>query len=78
MEPIEVTARFDAQGTITPLELTWKGSYLRVESSGRRWTDEDGLHILVILASGRMVELIYRSGEGRWYLQRTRSNRAYA
>jgi len=77
MEPIEVTAHFDPQGTITPLEFTWKGSKLRVESTGRRWTDEAGLHILVMVAGGRIYELSYRSGEGRWFLQRVKPERAY-
>jgi hypothetical protein len=68
MEPIEVTARFDEQGTITPLHFTWKGSVQRVESTGRRWVDEAGQHILIMVTSGRIYELTYRSGEGRWFI----------
>ena len=78
MEPIEVTARFDEQGTITPLQFTWKGSVHRVESTGRRWVDADGLHILVMVVIGRMYELTYRSAEGRWYISRTASGRTFA
>jgi len=71
MEPIEVTARFDQQGTVTPLQFTWKGNLRRVESTGRRWKDEAGQHILVMVASGRMYQLTFRSEEGRWYLSRS-------
>ena len=78
MEPIEVTARFDEQGTITPLQFTWKGSLHRVESTGRRWVDADGLHILVMVVNRRMYELTYRSAEGRWYVSRAASGRTFA
>ncbi len=68
MEAIEVTARFDEQGTISPLHFTWKGGIYRVESIGRRWLDESGQHVLVMASDGHFYELIFQSGEGRWYL----------
>ena len=71
MEPIEVTAHFDEQGTLTPLHFTWKGGVQRVESTGRRWVDDAGQHILVMVTSGRIYELTYKSGEGRWFIGRT-------
>ena len=70
MEPIEVTARFDVQGTITPLHFTWKGSMQQVESTSRRWTDEAGQHFLIMVTNGRIYELTYQSGEGRWFIVR--------
>jgi len=78
MESIEVTVRFDEQGTITPLQFTWKSSVHRVESTGRRWVDAAGLHILVMIVDGRMYELTYQSAEGRWYISRTASGRTFA
>jgi hypothetical protein len=75
MESIEITARFDEQGTITPLHFSWKGSFQRVESIGRRWEDESGLHILVMVSSGRIYELIYKSEQGCWYIGQTESDR---
>jgi hypothetical protein len=78
MEPIEVTAHFDEKGTITPLHFTWKGSLRRVESTGRRWTDEDGQHILVMVSSGRIYELTYRSADGCWFIGRTAPDRMVA
>ena len=68
MEPIEVTAHFDSQGIITPLHFTWKGGKYRVESTGRRWQDDVGQHMLVMVASGRIYELTFKHGEGRWYI----------
>jgi hypothetical protein len=68
MEPIEVTVRFDPQGQITPLRFTWKHHSYLVESTGRHWTGEDGQHILVMTGSGGMFELLFKPGEGRWYL----------
>jgi hypothetical protein len=75
MESIEVTARFDEQGIITPLHFTWKEGIYRVESTGRRWLDEAGQHILVMISSGRIYELIFKSGEGRWYIGKARPDR---
>ena len=68
MEPVEVTAHFDEQGTISPLHFTWKGSNYRVESTGRRWLDDGGQHILIMVSSGRIYELTFRGAEGRWYI----------
>ena len=75
MEPIEVTAHFDEQGTITPLRFTWKGGKYLVESTGRRWQDDNGLHLLVMVASGQIYELTFKGHEGRWYIGRVGSNR---
>ena len=69
MEPIEVTAHFDEQGTLTPLNFTWKGSLHRVEATGRRWVDANGQHILAMVTQGRIYELIYKSSDGRWFIK---------
>ncbi len=76
MDPIEVTAHFDTQGTVTPLEFRWKGTLHHVESTGRRWKDESGLHILVMVMSGRMLELTYLGGERRWFVSRAAPDHA--
>ncbi len=66
MEPIEVTARFDRDGGITPLDFTWQGRKYPVTDVGRRWTDEEGEHILVMAGGERVYELVFASG--RWSL----------
>jgi hypothetical protein len=78
MEPIEVTASFDKNSTITPLHFTWKGNIYRVESIGRRWLDDTGQHILVMVSSGRIYELTFMSREGLWYIGKAGPNRTFA
>lgn len=75
MEPVEVTAHFDQEGVISPLHFTWKGSLHQVESTGRRWTDDIGQHILVMVSSGRIYQLVFKSVEGCWYIERSPSDR---
>ena len=75
MEPIEVTAHFDEFGKITPLHFTWKGSLFRVESTGRYWLDEAGQHMLVMLSSGKIYELLFNGAQGSWYIARSGSDR---
>ncbi len=69
MEPVEVTVRFGPQGQITPLQFTWKERRYLVESTGRSWSGDDGLHMLVMAGSGAMFELVFAPGEGRWYVE---------
>lgn len=78
MDPIEVTARFDESGMITPLHFTWKGGIYRVESTGRRWLDDSNQHILVMVSNGHIYELTFRSKEGRWYIDRVGPSRMVA
>ncbi len=68
LETIEVTARFDEHGTITPIHFNWKGGVYRVESTGRRWLDEAGQHILVMVTNGHIYELTFNSEDGHWYI----------
>ena len=77
MESIEVTARFDEQGTLTPLNFTWKGSLYRVEATGRRWVDTHGQHILAMVTHGRIYELIFKSSEGRWFIKQAALEQKY-
>lgn len=68
MDSIEVTARFDAEGKITPLSFTWRGREYPVDSTGRRWEDEAGLHILVMAPGERVYELVFAPAARRWFL----------
>lgn len=78
MEVIEVDARFDTQGKAIPLRMTWKGQTYTFDSIGRRWEDEKGQHILVMIPAGQVYELLFVSGEGRWYLLRAGNQRMLA
>jgi hypothetical protein len=78
METIEVLARFDSAGRITPLEFHWQGRVYQVDSTGRRWEDARGKHILVMIPGGRVFELLFEPPEGRWYLLRAGLDRMVA
>jgi len=71
-ESTNVTARFDPQGKIIPLSFTWRGSTYTVDSIGRRWQDEAGLHILVMAPAEQVYELVYAPGEQHWYAKHHR------
>ncbi len=68
METIEVTARWDENGEVTPVQFRLKGTPIQVETIGRRWQDERGLHALVKALGGRTFELVFSPTEMRWYL----------
>lgn len=69
MEEIDVTARFERMGEITPLRFTWRQVDYQVTSVGRSWVDETGRHILVMTPGDKVVELIFQADQGRWYLR---------
>ena len=78
MDAIEVEARFDQQGKITPLRFTWRGQTYPVESTGRQWQEQDEAHILVIVAGDRVLELVFNAGQVRWYLKAIGGRRSLA
>ncbi len=72
MEPIEVTVRFDIQGKAYPQQFVWDGRVYAVTSTGRRWQDQAGehllQHVLVMTAEAKTYELVFDPRELRWYL----------
>ena len=68
METIEVQAGWDTQGHAEPRRFTWNGQEWRVDSTGRRWKDDQGEHILCMTAQGQVFELVYHPLKERWYL----------
>ena len=77
MEPVEVTARFDLQGKPIPLSFTWEGNLYQVDATGRRWENEGGQHILVMIPGGKVFELLFTAPDGRWFLKPTGPGRAF-
>jgi hypothetical protein len=69
MEPIEVNARFELDGKVTPLRFKWKGQDYQVEGTGRRWQAQDGLHLLVMAAGERVFELLFIPKDGQWFIK---------
>ncbi len=75
---IEVTAHFDSDGNISPLEFTWNGQLYRIESTGRQWKDENGQHILVMVPGGRVFELQFNPNSSQWLLRSVNPGRSVA
>jgi hypothetical protein len=69
MEPIGITIRFNIDGQIEPLRLTWRGHDYPVTSTGRRWDDEQGKHILIMVPGDKVYEILFVPEEVRWYLR---------
>ncbi len=78
MEKIEVTARFDRDGKITPLSFTWRGQKYPVDSTGRSWVDETGQHFLVMVPGERVYELVFLPAEIHWYLKHLSPEHGFA
>ena len=74
MDPIEVLAQFDIEGVLTPMQFTWHGQVHPVTSTGRRWEDDQGRHILVMTVEERIYELVFAPASGRWYMGRSYSS----
>ncbi len=65
-QPVDVTARFEPDGRITPLYLH-RGAERLPLSPGRRWSNEGGEHILVMLPDNRVEHLLFSPETRRWY-----------
>ena len=69
--PLEVQARSNAQGQVLPVSLALDGIRYRVESTGRRWQDAEGEHILVMIKGGKVFELVHATPGGAWSARET-------
>ncbi len=67
MEWIDVLARVNQEGVQIPFSFTWKDVIYRVDSVGRRWIEEDGEHVLVMVRSDNQIfELLYDPEGDTW------------
>ncbi len=78
MERIGITVRFENSGRIEPLSFTLEGRVYPIESTGRNWKDEQGLHILVMVPGNRVSELVFSPSDLGWYLHHIGPARAMA
>jgi hypothetical protein len=69
MESVQVQARWKHDGRLEPTQFMWNGKLYRVESTGRSWEDEKGLHVLCMVAGGKVFELVFRLNPAGWHLQ---------
>jgi hypothetical protein len=69
-EIIVVTAKFDERGRISPVRFIWRDNHYRIDSTGRRWVDQEGTHILVMDPRRRVFHLLFEHQASLWYLVR--------
>lgn len=68
MKPIEITAQWMADGRVIPSDLVIDQARLAVETCGRQWIADDGLHVLVKMSAGQTWELFFDPDAMRWFL----------
>jgi hypothetical protein len=69
MEQVQVSAFWDEEGWFSPRQFTWQGQTVRVESTGRQWEDEGGLHVLCMAFGGKAFELVFRLNPAGWWVR---------
>jgi hypothetical protein len=52
-----VEAYYTPDGWPVPSTLRWNNITLRIVDHGRRWRNDDGIHLLVMVEDGRVFEL---------------------
>jgi hypothetical protein len=68
-QKIEVGAHKEIGGQWEPDRFIWQGTNYKILEIGRRWQDEDGQHILVMVLGGQVYELILDIDQISWYLK---------
>lgn len=64
-EPVEVLARWEGNG-FQPRHFVWSGRLFVVESTGRQWEDDEGVHILCMVQGGAVFELVFHMQPAGW------------
>jgi hypothetical protein len=70
-EPIEVEARFLADGEIQPRAFRWQDRLYPIAAVGRQWTQEGERRFLVMTPDERVFELALLTDVAGWRLRRT-------
>ncbi len=66
-ESVQVKARWNDAG-FSPRHFIWRGQVFPVESTGRQWEDDEGLHVLCMVSGGAVFELIFRLRPAGWWV----------
>ena len=69
LEPVQVAAHWKRAGTFEPTQFYWRGKMYRVESTGREWEDEEGYHVLCMILSGQVFELVFHLKPAGWLVR---------
>lgn len=70
-EPVEVEARFEAGGRVTPLHITRGARRVPVIDVGRQWDAGGGRYVLVTTPDGSSYELRLDKESMSWQITRT-------
>jgi PncC family amidohydrolase len=76
--PVDVRVRYNAQGQVLPMSLTLDGIGYMMESTGRRWQDSEGEHILVMIKGGKAFELVCGTPGQMWTAREVGGARPFA
>ncbi len=68
MEKIKVTAQFNPDGSLIPIEFSLENESIRVLDVGRQWESEEGKHILVMDYHHHTHHLYFNIQDLTWYL----------
>ena len=68
-EPVTVEARLTPDGQLEPRVFVWRGHRHTVASTGRRWQEAEGRHILVMTPDQHVFELVYLRDEHAWRMR---------
>lgn len=72
--PTAVEARFDEEGTVTPISFRWRGRDVHISDVGRRWTESHGPHelhhYLVMTPTQDTFELCLDTATLQWKITR--------
>jgi hypothetical protein len=71
-EPVQAAARWHSDGSFSPQQFSWNGRVYTVESTGRQWEDEQGLHVLCMVPGGAVYELVFQLDPAGWRLRAPR------
>ena len=75
--PTEVEVRRSATGEVRPVRFTWQGATLDITSYGRRWSDEEGEHWLVMADQPERTFTLCRAPGGQWTAWASGGRRAF-
>jgi hypothetical protein len=74
MEHIGVDCTISADGKVQIRRINIKNEWLEV-IQGRQWEDQDGRHVLILIASSESNHLIFRRETLKWELHSNRSSK---
>ena len=69
MEPSQVVAHWASDGRFEPSQFSCQGVVYQVESTGRSWEDETGIHVLCMVYGGQVFELVFRLQPAGWLVR---------